>query len=72
MEMKKMELKNYRDSLITNQYKQGLLVEDIAYIYNISSRRVCEILKVSGIEAKVDSKVAKEMKSTKVVSKKKV
>lgn len=69
--MKKMELKNYRDSLITNQYKQGLSVEDIAYIYNISSRRVCEILRGSGIEAKVDSKVAKEMKSTKVVSKKK-
>lgn len=69
--MKKMELKNYRDSLITNQYKQGLSVEDIAYIYNISSRRVCEILKSSGIEAKVDSKTAEKMKSTKVVSKKK-
>lgn len=69
--MKKLELKNYRDGMIVNQYKQGLSVEDIAYVYNISSRRICEILKVSGIEAKVDSKTAEKMKSTKVISKKK-
>lgn len=69
--MKKMELKAYRDNHIAHEFRCGMSLEDLAYIYNISSRRVCEILKSSGIEAKVDSKVAKEMKSTKVVSKKK-
>lgn len=71
MEMKKMELKAYRDNMIVEQFKRGLCLEDLAYIYNISSRRVCEILKSAGIEAKVDSKTAEKMKSTKVVSKKK-
>lgn len=69
--MKKLDLKQYRDSLIVSQYKQGLAVEDLAYVYNISSRRVQDILKSSGIESKVDSKSAEKMKSTKVVSKKK-
>ena len=69
--MKKMYLKPYRDSLIVSQYKQGLAVEDLAYVYNISSRRVQDILKSSGIESKVDSKKAEAMKSTKVSSKNK-
>lgn len=68
--MTKMELKKYRDNMIISQYKQGLSVEELAYVYNISSRRLAEILKESGIEAKVDNKKAAAMKSTKVKSKK--
>lgn len=68
--MKKLELKQYRDNQIVSQYHQGLQVEELAYVYNISSRRIAEILKSCGIAVKVDSKKAEEMKSTKVVSKK--
>ncbi len=68
--MKKLELKQYRDNLIVSQYHQGLQVEELAYVYNISSRRIAEILKSCGIVVKVDSKKAEEMKSTKVISKK--
>ena len=68
--MTKMELKKYRDNLIVQQYHQGLSVEELAYVYNISSRRLSDILKESGIEAKVDNKKAAAMKSTKVKSKK--
>lgn len=69
--MKKLELKQYRDKLIVSQYNQGLKVEEISYIFNISSRRCLDVLKAAGISAKVDSKQAEEMKSTKVSSKKK-
>ena len=68
--MTKLELKSYRDKCIVSQYNQGISVEDLAYIYNISSRRVQEVLKEVGIQAKVDAKAAKEKKSTKVQSKK--
>lgn len=68
--MNKLELKSYRDNCIINQYKQGIKVEDLAYIYNISSRRVQDVLKGVGIVAKVDTKTAEKKKSTKVQSKK--
>lgn len=68
--MTKLELKSYRDNCMVSQYKQGISVEDLAYIYNISSRRVQEVLKGVGIQAKVDAQAAKEKKSTKVQSKK--
>lgn len=64
----KMELKAFRDKMIVGQYTQGMAVEDLAYIYNISSQRVQEVLRNCGIQSKVDTKRAKEMKSTKVVS----
>lgn len=68
--MTKLELKSYRDNCIINQFKQGITVEDLAYIYNISSRRVQDVLKTVGIQAKVDLKIAEKKKSTKVQSKK--
>jgi Mor family transcriptional regulator len=68
--MTKLELKKYRDNLILSQYKSGIGVEELAYVYNISSRRISDILKGLGVSVKVDSKKAEEMKSTKVVSKK--
>lgn len=67
--MNKLELKKFRDNNIVNQFRQGLGVEDLAYVYNISSRRVQDVLKEVGISAKVDSKQAEKMKSTKVKSK---
>lgn len=66
MGMNKMQLKAYRDRIIVGQYTQGLQVEDLAYIFNISSERVQEILRNSGISAKIDTKRAAEMKSSKV------
>ena len=68
--MTKMELKKFRDNQIVSQFRQGLPVEELAYVYNLSSRRVADILKEAGITVKVDSKKAEEMKSTKVKSKK--
>lgn len=68
--MKKMELKNYRDKMIVNQYQSGLSLEEVSYVYNLSAQRVQEILKSNGIVAKADSKAVKELKAPK--SKKKV
>ena len=68
----KMELKAFRDKMIVGQYTQGMAVEDLAYIYNISSQRVQEVLRNCGIQSKVDTKRAQDMKSTKVVSNKNI
>ena len=53
-----MELKKFRDQMIVQQYHQGLSVEELAYVYNISSRRLADVLKESGIIVKVDAKKA--------------
>lgn len=68
--MKKMELKSYRDKMIVAQFQQGLSLEEVAYVYNLSAQRIQEILKASGIVAKADSQKVKELKAPK--SKKKV
>lgn len=64
-----MELKKFRDQMIVQQYHQGLSVEELAYVYNISSRRLADVLKESGIIVKVDAKKAESLKSSKVKSK---
>ena len=64
IEMTKMELKKYRDDMIITQYKQGLAPEELAYVYNISARRIGDILKGAGIAVKIDNKRAEELKST--------
>lgn len=66
MGMSKMQLKAYRDRIIVGQYTQGIQLEDLAYIFNISSERVQSILANSGLSASIDSKRAAEMKSSKV------
>lgn len=63
--MKKMELKNYRDRMIVSQFKAGLSLEEVAYVYNLSAQRVQEILKSVGITAKADTKSVKELKAPK-------
>ena len=62
--MSKMQLKSYRDSMILNQYNAGLTPEELAYVYNISARRVADILKNFGLIVKVDNDEAKKLKST--------
>ena len=62
--MSKMQLKSYRDSRILNQYNAGLTPEELAYVYNISARRVADILKNFGLIVKVDNNEAKKLKST--------
>ena len=62
--MSKMQLKSYRDSMILNQYNAGLTPEELAYVYNISARRIADILKNFGLTVKVDNKEAKKLKST--------
>lgn len=62
--MSKMQLKSYRDSMILNQYNAGLTPEELAYVYNISARRVADILKNFGLIVKVDNNEAKKLKST--------
>ena len=62
--MSKMQLKSYRDSMILKQYNAGLTPEELAYVYNISARRIADILKNFGLTVKVDNKEAKKLKST--------
>lgn len=63
--MKKMELKSYRDNMIVNQFRGGMSLEEVAYVYNLSAQRIQEILKGSGIVAKADSQKVKELKAPK-------
>lgn len=63
--MKKMELKAYRDNMIVNQFRGGMSLEEVAYVYNLSAQRVQEILKSVGITAKADTKSVKELKAPK-------
>lgn len=63
--MKKMELKSYRDKMIVAQFNQGLTLEEVAYVYNLSAQRIQEILKGSCIVAKADSQKVKELKAPK-------
>lgn len=63
--MKKMELKAYRDKMIVNQFRTGLTLEEVAYVYNLSAQRVQEILKASGITAKADNQQVKALKAPK-------
>lgn len=62
--MTKKEIKQYRDKLILNEFNRGVKPEELAYMFNISARRISDILKTKGITVKIDNKLAEELKSS--------
>ena len=62
--MTKKEIKQYRDKLILNEFNRGVKPEELAYMFNISARRISDILKTKGIIVKIDNKLAEELKSS--------
>lgn len=62
--MTKKEIKQYRDNMILNEFNKGIKPEELAYMFNISARRISDILKTKGITVKIDNKLAEELKSS--------
>ena len=62
--MTKKEIKQYRDNMILNEFNRGVKPEELVYMFNISARRISDILKTKGITVKIDNKLAEELKSS--------